>query len=261
MLPQYVFGPGVAWATQNTNAAGQAITNPPPILVAGMQDISIDMSAELKELYGTNSFAIAIGRGKQKMGFKVKNAQIHGALWNSMYFGQTISNSVYTHYFDVIGTPVPATPYQVTPVTTYAANLQGTSPAFGYDLGVRDVNNLPLQRVTGTPATRQYAVSGGVYTFAAADTGLTYYFSFNYTATSTIATKLVIANLPMGYAPTFQFDLIIPYQGNIFSATFPNCMQTKLGLATKLDDFTYPEMDISAFAPGSAGVGTLSWSQ
>jgi hypothetical protein len=261
MLPQYVFGPGVVWATQNTNAAGQAIVDPAPILVAAMQDISLDMSAELKELYGTNSFAIAIGRGKQKMGFKIKNAQIHGALWNSMYFGQTITAGVYTNFFDIAGSAVPTTPYQVTPVTAYAALLAGTSPAWGYDLGVRDVNNLPLERVASSPASRQYTVASGVYTFAAADVGITYYISFNYTATSTVAKSLLIQNVPMGYAPTFQLDLIIPYQGNVFTATFPNCMQTKLGLATKLDDFSYPELDISAFAPGSANVGTLSWSQ
>lgn len=260
MTPQYLFGPGICWATQLTTAAGVAIVNPPPILIAGMQDVAIDMSAEVKELYGTNSFAIAIGRGKQKMGFKIKNAQVHGALWNAMYFGQTITNSVYTGYLDNVGTVIPTTPFQVTPVVTYVANLVGTTPTFGFDLGVRDVNNIPLARVASAPATRQYSLSGGVYTFAAADVGITYYFSFNYTATSALATKLAIANLPMGYAPTFQLDLIIPYQGNTLSATFPNCMTTKLGVATKLDDFTYPELDISAFAPGSAGVGTLSWS-
>lgn len=262
MLPQYVFGPGVAWATQNTTASGAPVTNPPPILISAMQDIALDMSAELKELYGTSAFAIAIGRGKQKMGFKIKNAQIHGALWNSMYFGQTITNSVYTAFYDTVGTAVPATgPYTLTPVTLYSSSLAGTTPIFGYDLGVRDVNNLPLQRVASGPTSRQYSLSGGVYTFAAADTGIVYYLSFNYTATSTTATKLVINNPIMGYAPTFQLDMIIPYQGNVFTATFPNCMQTKLGMSTKLDDFAYPELDISAFAPGSAAVGTLSWSQ
>ncbi len=262
MLPQYVFGPGVVWATQNTTASGAPITNPAPILVANIQDLSIDMSAELKELYGSNSFAIAIGRGKQKMGFKLKNAQIHGALWNSMYFGQTLTSGVYTAFFDTAGTAVPAaSPYTVTPITAYAAQLQGTTPAYGYDLGVRDVNNLPLQRVASAPMTRQYSVAGGVYTFAAADESITYYISFNYTATSTTAQSLLINNQLMGYAPTFQLDIIIPYQGNVFSATFPNCMQTKLGLSTKLDDFAYPELDISAFAPGSAAVGRISWSQ
>ncbi len=263
MLPQFVFGPGIGWITPVSDAYGNAISNPAPILIAAMQDIGIDMSAELKELYGGNSYAIAIGRGKQKLGIKAKNAQVHGHLWNSLFFGQPaqLTSAVYTAYYDAVGTVVPGTPFTVTPATAYAASLKGTSPTFGYSLGVRDVNNLPLQRVASSPATRQYSVSGGVYTFAAADVGITYYFDFNYTATSLTAQQLNILNLPMGYAPTFQFDLIIPYQGNVFSATFPNCMSTKAGLATKLDDFAYPEFDFSAFAPGSAGVGTLSWSQ
>ena len=260
MQPQYVFGPGVAWITQTQDAFGNAVSNPSPVLIAGMQDVSLDMSAEVKELYGTNSFAIAIGRGKQKLGIKVKNAQVHGRLWNQLFFGQTIAPGVYTAYFDTAGTAIPTTPYTVTPVTTYAASLP-SGATYGYDLGVRDVNNLPFARVASAPTTGQYSMTGGVYTFAAADTGRTVYISFNYTATSTVAQKLAIANLPMGFAPVFQFDLIIPYLGNVLSATFPNCMATKTGLATKLDDFAYPEFDISAFAPGSAGVGTLSWSQ
>jgi hypothetical protein len=203
---------------------------------------------------------VAIGRGKQKLGIKLKNGQVNSALWNSAFFGQTLTAGIYTHYYDVVGSAIPGTPYQVTPVTAYTANLPAGA-AWGYDLGVRDVNNLPLQRVASSPATRQYAVSGGVYTFAAADTGITYYISFNYTATSTIAQKLNIVNVQMGQAPVFQLDINIPYLGNNFTATFPNCMTSKTGLATKLDDFAIPEFDISAFAPGAASPGTLAWSQ
>jgi hypothetical protein len=254
MLPQYVFGPGVAWITQNTDAFGNTISNPSPILIAAMQDVSLDMSAEVKELYGTNSFAIAIGRGKQKLGIKIKNAQVHGRLWNSLFFGQTLTAGIYNAVYDVTGAAIPGTPFQITPTVP-------GSGTFGYDLGVRDVNNLPFARVASAPATGQYSVTSGVYLFASADTGKTVYISYNYTATSTVAQKLAIQNLPMGFAPTFQFDLTVPYNGNVLNATFPNCMATKVALATKLDDFAYPEFDISAFAPGSAGVGTLSWSQ
>jgi hypothetical protein len=52
-----------------------------------------------------------------------------------------------------------------------------------------------------------------------------------------------------------------PYNGNNFSLTLNSCVATKMGIGTKLDDFTLPEFDFSAQAPGAAAVGTLSWSQ
>jgi hypothetical protein len=264
MTPQYVFGPGIGWITPLTDSGGNAIANPSPILVAGLQDISLDLSAEVKELYGTNSYAIAIGRGKQKLAVKVKNAQVHGRLWNSLFFGQTLAAGIYDAVYDTTGIAIPATPFQITMTSASgsATNIQvPASGTFGYLLSVRDVNNLPYARVASAPATGQFSITGSTITFAAADTGKTVYIDFNYTATSTVAQSLLIANQPMGYAPTFQFDMKIPYQGNVMNATLYSCMATKAGLATKLDDFTYPEFDFSAFAPGAASVGKLSWSQ
>lgn len=254
MTPQYVFGPGIGWITPLTDAGGNAIAVPAPILVAAMQDINLDMSAELKELYGSNSYAIAIGRGKQKMGAKIKNAQVHGRLWNNLFFGQTLTPGIYDAVFDTVGTVLSTA--SVTPA------VPGTG-TWGYNLGVRDVNNLPLQRVASGPSAGQYAVSAGVYTFAAADVSASVkvFIDFNYTATSTVAQSMLITNQPMGNAPTFQFDLKIPFQGNVFNLTLFSCVATKAGMSTKLDDFTMPEFDFSAQAPGQANIGRLSWSQ
>lgn len=254
MQPQFTFGPGICWVTPVTDYTGAAIANPSPILVAAMQDCSLDLSADLKELYGSYAAPIAIGRGKQKYGFKVKNAHVHSHLWATLYFGMPLVAGIYDAVYDAIGEVIPTTPFQITPTAP-------SSGAILFPLGVRDNFNLPYTLVTGTPTTRQYAYSAGVFTFAAADAGITVYIDYRYTAASTTAFKMPIVNPIMGYAPTFSFDMKIPYQGNNFNASFPNCMSTKLGLSTKLDDFAYPEFDLSAFAPGNAGVGTLSWSQ
>jgi hypothetical protein len=55
--PQYLFGSGVGWCTPLTDYTGTAITTPVPFLVAGMQDVSLDLSADLKMLYGSQSYA------------------------------------------------------------------------------------------------------------------------------------------------------------------------------------------------------------
>jgi hypothetical protein len=256
-LPQYVFGPGIAWITPTQDAFGNAIAlaSASPMLIGAIQDIDLDLSAEVKELYGSQSFALAIGRGKQKMGIKIKNGQVFGALWNSLFFGQTLTSQTYDMVFDTAGAAIPATPFTITV----------TPPNTGtwvYNLGVRDANGIPLTRIpTGTPTTGQYTVAAGAYIFATADSGKTVYIDYQYTATSTVAKRIDIQNLPMGAMPLFRFDMKIPYLGNTFAATFPYCTSTSAKLATKLDDFTYPEFDLSAFAPGGVSPGTLSWSQ
>jgi hypothetical protein len=65
----------------------------------------------------------------------------------------------------------------------------------------------------------------------------------------------------MGQAPTFQFDMTIPYNGNNFNITLFSCVATKMSIGTKLDDFTMPEFDFAAQAPGGSNIGVMSWSQ
>jgi len=263
--PLYLFGAGTAWATQQTDSQGNTIANPPPILIAGMQDISIDGSADIKELFGQNSFALAVARGKQKLAVKIKNAQLHGRLWNALYFGQSLSTATYNAVYDSTGIAIPATPFTVT-VSTAAADtthvqIPDAAGIYGYNLGVRDSNGLPYARVASAPTTGQYSLTGGAYLFAAADVGKTVYIDYNYTATSTVAQKLVVQNQLMGQSPYFQLDIKIPSPlGGAVNLTFPNCVSTKFALATKLDDFTYPEFDVSAFAPGQSSPFTISWS-
>jgi hypothetical protein len=252
--PQYLFGSGVGWCTPLTDYTGTAISPAVPFLIAGMQDVSLDLSADLKTLYGSQSIPIAIGRGKQKFDVKIKNAQVTARIWNSIFYGQPLSAGVYDTVFDQTGAVIPATPFQITPTVP----LTGT---WGFNLGVRDVNNIPYVRVASGPTTGQYSVSAGIYTFATADVGKTVFIDFNYTATSTVAQKLPILNPIMGQAPTFQFDMTIPYNGNKLNITLFSCVATKMSIGTKLDDFTLPEFDFSAQAPGGANIGVMSWSQ
>jgi hypothetical protein len=263
--PLYPFGAGTAWVTQQTDSQGNTVTNPTPILIAGIQDISIDGSADVKELYGSNSFALAVARGKQKLAIKIKNAQLHGRLWNAIYFGQTLSAAMYEQVFDTTGIAIPTTPFTVTVSATAADTTHVQIPnsgTYGYNLGVRDSNNLPYDRVASAPTTGQYSLTGGVYTFAAADVAKTVFIDYNYTATSTVARKLVAQNTLMGLVPYFQLDIKIPSPlGGALNVTFPNCCATKFGIATKLDDFMVPEFDISAFAPGQSSPFTMEWSQ
>jgi hypothetical protein len=254
-MPQYSFGSGVLWGTQLSDAAGAVIANPTPVKFGVLQEASLDISFESKMLYGQSQFPVAVGRGKGKVTGKAKAAQINGALWNSIVFGQTLAAGIVSAV-DNSSNVIPSTPYQI----TVAPPNSGT---FQNDLGVIDgTTGIPYTRVAALPATGQYSVSaGGQYTFAAADTAKTVLISYSYTATSASAKKSTISNQLMGYAPTFRADLYVPYQAKSLIVTMNKCIASKLAMATKQEDFIVPEFDWEAFADDAGNILSYATSE
>ncbi len=255
-MSQYVFGSGILWSRPLTDANGNAIANPTPVRFGALQDISLDVSWDTKMLHGQNQFPIAVGRGKGKVTGKAKAAQLNGSLLNSIVFGQTLSNGIISDVYDTTGAAIPATPFQITPTPP-------NSGVYSKDLGVLNASGVPMTRVASAPVSGQYSVNEttGAYTFAAADTLLVVYINYQYTATSTSATKSTVKNLPMGYAPTFSVDLYMPYQGKSMIMTLPNAISSKMAIATKLDDFMIPEFDFEGFADSAGNVLTYALSE
>ncbi len=257
-MAQYGFGSGMLWATPQTDALGNALANPTPIMIGVMQEGSIDINFENKTLHGQNQFPVAVGRGKGKIGGKCKFAQLFGALFNSVLFGQTLTSGLVAVAYDTSGRTVPASPYQLT-VTPPG------SGSFSRDMGVISDKGLPLARVANAPASGQYSVTpAGLYTFAAADTGRTVFINYEYTvagASAGGATQSTVMNLPMGSAPTFTADLFLPYQGKSMKITLYSCIAGKLALSTKQDDFLVPDFDFDAFADPVGRVMNYSLSE
>ena len=254
---QLVFGAGDFYGVPLFDANGNAITNPTPIKVGAMQEMSIDFSGDLKELYGQNQFALASARGKVKIAGKMKGAQIHGAMLNNLFFGQTMTTGTLSAVnSDVTGASVPATPFQI----TVAPPGAGT---FVSDLGVLDANQVPMTRVASAPAVGQYTVSGaGVYLFNTGDTGKQVFINYNYTTTLTSAKKIAVANMAMGAAPSFKAYMQTNYQGKRALVVLYSAIASKLNLfQTKLDDFNVPELDFSATADAANNVADIYLSE
>jgi hypothetical protein len=249
-MPMYQFGAGALWGTPSTDAFGSAIAVPTPVLLGVTQDASVDISGDIKMLHGQNQYPVAVGRGKGKITGKIKFGQWNGLAINSLYFGQTMTSGLLAAVNDTIGAPIPATPFQITPVVPNG----GT---WTFDLGVINNQGNPMTKVASAPATGQYSVAAGVYTFAAADTGQTVYINFQYSATSTVARKSTVMNVAMGNAPTFRADFFNSFGGQGLDLTLFSCISSKLTFSTKLDDFTIPEIDFEAFADSTNRV--LQW--
>ena len=250
-MAQYGFGSGSMYVTPLQDSTGAAISNPTPMKLMDLQEGALDFGAESKKLYGQNSFAAAVGVAKRNIGVKIKQGRVLARAWNALFFGQTLQAGIIGVKTDTTGAAVPTTPFQITPTVP-------SSGTWAADLGVLDSNGVPMTRVASAPATGQYSVAAGVYTFASADTGKTVYINFRYTASSTTASKMAVANQPMGYAPTFSCDLSVVYQGKETYFGFPLCIASKMALTFKNDDFTIPEFEFEGMDNGSGNV--MNWS-
>jgi len=248
----YSFGSGSLWMSQLTDYTGTAVALPTPLMIGTMQDVSVDFSWDSKPLHGQNMAAVAQARGKLKISGKAKFARLDGNLFQSVITGQPITSGIGGIVYDTVGTAIPATPYQITPTVP-------SSGTWSRALSVRDSLGNAYTQVASSPATGQFSVSTGVYTFAAADTGKTVYIDYVYTATSTSAKKALVVNAPMGAAPTFRADFLNPRSG--MTLTLYAAMVDKFTFATKQDDWTINEVDFSAFADSSQNIfqfGTIA---
>src|SRR3546814_21030937 len=79
---QYVF---CTWQPFATPVGGGA-----PLKFVALQDVSIDLSADIKELYGQYQFALDPARGKTKVAWKASTGDIAADALHQVYFGQTV---------------------------------------------------------------------------------------------------------------------------------------------------------------------------
>src|ERR1035438_6965901 len=104
----YQFGPGVLYGT-NTAA------NSTPRRFGGLQDCSTEFSFQVKELYGSYQFPLAIARGQGKIACKAKIASVNGAVLNDLFFGLSMASTPFNAMaVDEAGTIPASTAYTVT---------------------------------------------------------------------------------------------------------------------------------------------------
>lgn len=244
-MSQYGFGTGMLYGTR-TDIPGAT-----PIRFGVLQDVSIDFNGEIKDLFGQYQFPVDSARGKTKISGKAKNAVINAGQFNNLFFGQTTTTG------------------QRKSVTNEAQTVSSTGSVtvangatFNLDLGVvYAATGVPLQFTVGAPSQAgQYSVNvaTGTYSFFTADEGANVLIDYLYTATT--GTLIAGINLLMGTTPRFTATFTQSYAGNQTVLKLYSCTSSKLTLATKIDDYTIPELDFSAFANSAGQVFELSTS-
>lgn len=239
--PFAAFGPGIV-IVQNTT-----IATPAPINIGYAQELTIDLSATNKELFGQNVYALVVARGTAKATGKVKAATISGRAWNAAFFCTTMATGGFEWNVGEKHT-LAATTQQVTNHTT-----------FDVDLGVSYVaSGLPLGRVApGSETTGYYSVSTGTGTYTVSNADSASQLAFTYTDTTTAGESITVPNVALGTTPVFQLD----YYTNLnqptakpFAIRLFACVASKISLATKLEDFLMPEIDFSFFTNAAGNI-------
>lgn len=239
----FSFGSGVLLGTRTD------VANATPVNFGLVQEVQLDLQFTAKELYGQYQFPVAIARGQGKAGGKAKMAQVSGLAFNNLFFGGTMSSGQLATSYGEAGTVPSSSPYTVSVVN---------AGAWQDDYGVvYTVTGLPLTKVASGPAAGQYSVAAGVYTFNSSDAGKAVLLSYTYTVSGS-GQGLTLANPLLGVTPTFQAQLYTSFQGKPCNVKLFNCVSSKLAFATKLEDFTIPELDFSIFANAAGNV--LQWS-
>jgi len=245
------FGAGKLIAVPTNLADGTAIANPTPVILGTMQDINVDLSVEMKSLYGSKRYPIATGQGKGKIEIKAKYAEINGDILGSLFFGKASTAGIKAAVFDAANT-IPTTPFQV----TIAPPGSGT---FVADLGVVfTATGVQLTRVASAPAASQYSVNAGtgVYTFNTADSTKAVQISYEYSAASG-GNVWTITNEIMGYTPSFTLLLQNGYDGKNLVCKLNRAVSGKLGLPLKSDDFAIYDFEAEAFADAAGNLGYI----
>lgn len=242
-MAQYLFGAGKIHVTPIQDVYGNPITNGTPVEVGVVQSVSVDISYDLKELYGRGQFAVDAARGKGSIKCKATMGRINGALLNSIFFGGVLSEGGITAVAQTING-------EVIPVGGIVTPTVPNTGTFVKDLGVTDGKAIPMKRVASAPAAGQYSVdeATGAYTFAAGDVAKTVFISFKYSATVAGAKSGLVNNLDMGYTPEFAVDLMRDYKGKFMGMEFFRCVSNKLAFSSKQDDYDLPEFEFQPMA-------------
>jgi hypothetical protein len=245
---EFGFGSGILTATRNDLSGVQT-----PERFGALQDVSVEFNGDIKELFATQQFPVDVARGKTKIMGKAKVAEIKGAMYNSIFFGQTLATgSVKYAYNESLS--------QASTVSfTYTVANAGSTPLT--DQGVFYVaNGNQLAIVSTAPTIGQYefAPATGVYTFGTEPQGTGLFVNYLYTVVGGF--NIAIGNPFMGTTPQFKTVLFQQFEGNQVVLILNKCVSSRLTFPTRIDDYVIQDVDFSAFADAGGSVGAWNTS-
>jgi hypothetical protein len=238
-MAQYMFGVGILSFTPPG-------TNPTPVQVGVLQDVTLNVTFEEKVMYGANSFPVDIAKGKGKIEGSAKYGQIGSGLIGAMLSGSTTTTGMKKGISQESVT-IPATPFQVT-----VAN----GATYFEDLGVIDTNTgLAMTRGATATGSGVYALNTttGQYTFNTADSGHVCLVNYAYTVAGSGHT-VSYSNQLMGSSVLYTVSLYNNFRSKDYGCKLYAASFSKLSFAWKQDDYSIGELPFQAVADSTGKV-------
>lgn len=239
-MAQYGFGVGQV-------AVVPSGANPTPVQIGVIKDVTLDISMTVKELRGAYQFPVDVARAAGTISGKGKFAQIGSGTMAAVL--ATTASAGMKIGATTASTNIPTTPFTITP------SVGGGGGTFFEDLGVINASTgVAMKRVASAPATGEYSVAAGVYTFAAADTGVAVIISYSYAPSGSTGWTVTYTNQLMGASTVFSLSLFNSFRSKNYGFRLPQVTIPKLAFAMKQDDYTDMDFDFNAFADSAGKV-------
>lgn len=227
-----------------------------PVKIGVLQDIEFDIASAVAELYGQYQSPVAIGRGKTKLTGKAKTGEFNINLFNSLYYGGSVTVGSYEKQVsNEVGSAGASAP-SMTPAISSLATV---------DLGLYySATGVQLSYSTSSaPTIGNYAKGSSVgapYLVSTAETAATGFY-LNYEYVSPSGNQLVVTNQLMGIQPVFELHLYEGYTDfggrTNFNLKLNRCISTKLNFPFKNSDFMISDFEFECFADSTGGLYTL----
>jgi len=250
-MTMIAFGSGSTSIKPIMDSSGNSIANPTPQTIPGQQSFDFSLDSDFKTFHGVGRFALYAAPGKTKASGKVTGL-INGRLIRDIWAGGTMTAGTIQQVYSTpaAGIQIPS----ASPVTVDVTTLLPTGATWVEDLGMLDSAGRPMECVASAPATGQYSVANGVYTFAVADEGKTVFNKSLYSMAAPAAKNISLDNISMGSGPVCKLVYYTKYQGKSVLIVLLNVVFPKLALlAAKNDDYSSQNMEFEAFADMATG--------
>lgn len=235
---------------------GNEAANPTPIQGFTVQDVTLDVAGEIKELRGQYQFPDDTATTDKKLNGKFGIGRKDLTLFNQIFYADVISVTGQSVAPNVAST-VPATgPFTITPTVP-------ASGTFEEDLGVYYTGTgIELLNVATVSAAGQYQInaSTGTYTFFSADASANVTISFSYTLTGHGATYQIHQQV-IGWGPIIEVWIVDVYQplvvsgANVYNTIrVYNAKVNKITIGNKRADYSIPEVDWLGYANAAGNV-------
>jgi len=241
----FVYDSGTLWMVPQTNQANGTPSDLTPIRIGNLKGITVDTVWKLN--YPSNQLMAKTNAGTQTVTITGRAAigTFNGRYLSQLVYGQDFAAGAELADMDRVYT-IPASPYTVTVTPP-------SSGSFVQNLGVLlSADGTAFKRISGTPTTGQFSLSGAVYTFAAADTGKSIKLSYLYAIAG--GSRMVVSNIYAGEAPSFQMILQGTDNGRNLCLILKKVLPKTFKMPTNLEAFSIPDFEFEAIANLSGGI-------